>query len=134
MSYSIDLRQRVVSFVQKGGSKAEAARRFQVSLWCVFNWMKRKDLQPSPALRRVRKLDWQALKAHVHAYPDALLRERAAHFKVHINAIWYALCQMKISYKKKPQVWREKSLFVHGLSSEDRPPVLDQREVQNCLC
>ena len=105
MSYSLDLRQRVVSFVQQGGSKAEAARRFQVSLWCVFDWIKRNDLQPCPALRRRRKLDWNALKAHVQAYPDALLRERAAHFGVHHNAIWYALGQMKISYKKKFQVW-----------------------------
>ncbi|MBP0042770.1 MAG: hypothetical protein J7545_12470, partial [Roseofilum sp. SBFL] len=27
MAYSIDLRSRVVEFVKKGGSKAEAARR-----------------------------------------------------------------------------------------------------------
>ena len=129
MSYSIDLRQRVVAFVQEGGSKAEAARRFQVSLWCIFNWMQRKDLQPCPALRRVRKLNWQALKAHVQAHPDALLRERAAHFNVHINAIWYALSQMKISYKKKSQVWREKSFSSDGLPSETPPTVSDQRKV-----
>ena len=119
MSYSIDLRQRVIACVQQGASKVEAARRFQVSLWCVFNWIKREDLHPRPALRRVRKLDWRALNAHVQAYPDALLRERAAHFGVHHNAIWYALRQMKISYKKKPQVWREKSLSSDRLSSED---------------
>lgn len=41
MTYSIDLRKRVVEFVQKGGSKAEASRRYQVSLWCVNDWCKR---------------------------------------------------------------------------------------------
>ena len=127
MSYSIDLRQRVIAFVQQGASKVEAARRFQVSLWCVFNWIKREDLHPRPALRRRRKLDWTALKGHVQAHPDALLRERAAHFGVHHNAIWYALREMKISYKKKPQIWREKSLFADGVSSENASSVSDQR-------
>ena len=31
MTYSVDLRQRVVKFVEAGGAKAEAARRFSVS-------------------------------------------------------------------------------------------------------
>jgi transposase-like protein len=31
MGYSVDLRQRVIQSVRPGGSKAEAARRFQVS-------------------------------------------------------------------------------------------------------
>ncbi len=39
MTYSIDLRKRVVEFVQGGGSKAEASRRYKVSLWCVNDWL-----------------------------------------------------------------------------------------------
>ncbi|MEM7591421.1 MAG: IS630 transposase-related protein [Cyanobacteria bacterium P01_A01_bin.83] len=31
ITYSVDLRQRVVAFVEAGGAKAEAARRFSVS-------------------------------------------------------------------------------------------------------
>jgi hypothetical protein len=49
---------------------------------------------------KLRKLDWEALRAHVHAYPDALLRERAQHFRVHIHAIWYAMGCMNLIYKK----------------------------------
>ena len=36
MAYSIDLRERVVNFVKNGGSKAQAARKYEVSRWCVF--------------------------------------------------------------------------------------------------
>ena len=50
--------------------------------------------------RRRRKLDWEALKEDVRRYPDKLLRERATTFGVYINAIDYALKQMKITHKK----------------------------------
>jgi len=35
MTYSVDLREKVVAFVHHGGSQAEAARRFDLSLWWV---------------------------------------------------------------------------------------------------
>lgn len=47
MAYSIDLRQRVMGFVVDGGSKAEAARRFGVSIWCVHDGYGRADLAPT---------------------------------------------------------------------------------------
>jgi len=40
----------------------------------------------------------------VQKNPDSLLRERAKRFGVSINAIWYALKQMKLSVKKNPSV------------------------------
>ena len=98
MHYSIDLRQRVVDFVRGGGSKAEPSRRFKVSLWCVFDWLKRGDLSPQKVTRRHRKLDWEALRVHVQAYPDACLKERFEHFQGHIHAIWYALRRMKLTW------------------------------------
>ena len=104
MTYSIDLRKRVVEFVIDGGSKAEASRRYKVSLWCVNNWCKREDLTPQPQQGRKRKLDWEALSRHIQEHPDALLRERAQHFGVHTNAIWYASRQMKLTRKKNSQV------------------------------
>jgi len=41
------------------------------------------------------------LRAHVRDYPDALLRERTAHFGVRINAIDVALKAMKLTHKKR---------------------------------
>jgi len=49
-------------------------------------------------------LDWVALKKHVNDYPDALLRERASHFCVHIHAIEYAMKQMNLTRKKNSAI------------------------------
>jgi hypothetical protein len=49
-------------------------------------------------------LDKAALAAHVRDFPDALLKERAAHFGVHINAIWVALKSKRCSAALRLQV------------------------------
>jgi transposase len=102
MTYSVDFRKKVVVFVRSGGGQAEAARRFGISLWCVRDWLARKDLQPQQkGVPRQRKLDKDALRAHVRDEPDALLRERAVHFGVHMSVIGKALHQMKLTHKKR---------------------------------
>src|SRR5665213_2028008 len=99
MSYSVDLRERVVEYVSKGGSKAEAARIFVIGRDTIYRWLSADDLSPRPAKTRKRKLDKAALAAHVRDYPDWVLRERAAHFGVRINSIWSALQTLRISKK-----------------------------------
>lgn len=102
MAYSLDLRRRVVAFVEGGGSKAEAARHFSVSRVTVYAWLSMgSELKAGnyPARRRTR-LDWDALAQHVRDYPDLLLRERAAHFGVTANGIHHALKRLKITHKK----------------------------------
>ena len=64
------------------------------------NWCQRKNLTPAAQLGRKRKLDWEALAQHIQENPDALLRERAQHFRVHRSAIGYAQTQMKLTRKK----------------------------------
>jgi len=99
LSYSVDLRERAVSYVRGGGSRIEASRLFQVGRTTLYRWLNAPDLHPRPAKERRRKLDKAALAAHVRAFPDALLRERAAHFGVGVNAIWVALKKLKITKK-----------------------------------
>jgi transposase len=102
MTYSVDFRKKVVGFVRNGGGQAEAARRFDISLWCVRDWLARKNLQPQQqGVPRRRKLDKEALRAHVRDCPDAIVRERAAHFGVRYNSVWVALKAMKITHKKR---------------------------------
>jgi putative transposase len=108
MTYSVDLRKRVVAFVRAGGSKAEAARRFGVVRSCVYDWLSREDLKPKKQGRRKRKLDWAALERHIEEHPDLLLRERAAHFDVRIYSLQYACKQMRISHKKNLPLRRKK--------------------------
>ena len=99
MTYSLDIRERAVSYVKNGGQCTEASHLFKVGRKTLYNWLRAKNLHPQTGITRRRKLDRQALKVHVRDNPDALLRERAEHFGVRVNAIWYALKQMKIVKK-----------------------------------
>ena len=96
--YSQDLKERVVAFVQGGGSKSQAARQFKVSRWCVYEWLKAKKPQErKPFYTKINLLE---LQAHVETYPDAFLHERALHFGVTASCIFYALARLKITRKK----------------------------------
>mgnify|MGYP000356683360 CR=1 FL=1 len=108
MRCSSDLRKRVLDYVRGGGSKAAAARRFQVSRASVYNWLKAPDglAYQRPGPRHPRRLDWEALRAHVGQYPERTQKERARHFGVSRHCIWRALRQMGITWKKNTGVHR----------------------------
>lgn len=101
MPYSLDLRERVVNFVEEGGSVSKAAQIYQVSRATIYRWLSREDLKPTQVTRRKRKLDWEALKKDVEQNPDTKLVERAQKFGVRSSAIFYALRKMKITRKKR---------------------------------
>lgn len=99
MTYSLDLRERVVSFVETGGSKTEASRLYKVNRNTIYQWLTLDDLRPKPAVRRNRKINRELLRAHVERYPQAILRERAKKFNVSIAAISKSLKSMNIVKK-----------------------------------
>jgi len=96
MRCSTDLRKRVIEFVRGGGSKAEAARRFQVSRPSVYNWTGVPEglSYQRPGPKEPRRLDWAALHAPVKKYPAHTQQERARHFGVSRHGIWPALQRM----------------------------------------
>lgn len=102
MRCSRDLRKRVIEFVRGGGSKREAARRFQVSHARVYNWTGVVDglAYQRPGPQGPRRLDWQALRGAVAAHPDRTQQERARPFGVSRHCIWYALRRLGVSRKK----------------------------------
>jgi transposase len=100
MTYGLDLRERVVSFVSGGGSKAAASRDFKVSLWCVHNWCSRENISAKPHPNRVSKIDMKKLSRDLQDRPDAILRERAIEFGVTEQAIWHGLKRLKATHKK----------------------------------
>ena len=102
MRCSRDLRKRVIEFVRGGGSKATAARRFQVSRTSGYNWTSVPDglVYQRPGPKGPRRLNGAALHAHVEKYPDHTQQERARHVGVSRHCLWYALQQMHLSRKK----------------------------------
>jgi len=90
MSYSIDLRRKVIGYVEKGGSRVKACRIFGISRKTIYHWFHRENLAPTPAKTRRRKLDKFALAQHVRHHPDALLRERAGGELLESDLEWQA--------------------------------------------
>ncbi len=116
MSYSVDLRKRVLAYIAQGHTKYEASDAFGVGRATIYRWISAEDLSPKPAKTRHRKLDKAALEAHVREHSDMILRERAAHFGVRVNAIWVAMRQLDLR-KKNDAIRGEKSRRTHILST-----------------
>lgn len=104
MPYSLDLREKVVEYVENGGSITEAAKVFRIGRASIYRWLNRPQLEATKVKRRQRKLDWKALEKDVKENPDARLVERAQKFGVHPSAICYAFKKMKITRKKNNYV------------------------------
>jgi len=110
MSYSTDLRERVVDFVNNGGSKAEASRRFKVSRSTVYDWLVLQEetgsLQGVIYKRGANKLDEEALSAYVERYPDHYLYEIGEVFGLSPSGIFRALKRLRITLKKNDTLQR----------------------------
>ena len=103
MTYSTDLRKCVLDFIQTGGRKTEAARRFSVNRSTIYRGLAAEDpFSPEkPGPKSMRVLDEAALKKHVADFPDVTQNERASHFGVSESSIAYGLRKLGITRKKK---------------------------------
>ncbi len=79
MAYSIDLRKRVVDCVcTQQGTQLAAANLFNISLWCVKQWLKKDDLKPKkPGPTAPTQLSTQKLEQALDETPDATLSQYA---------------------------------------------------------
>ncbi len=102
MTYSIDLREAVISYINNGGSKSEAVRIFNISRDTLYRWLGMGDLRPKVHGERRRKIDKAALKAHAQEFPDMYLHERAAIFDVHTSSMGRMLKKLGIVKKRTP--------------------------------
>jgi len=109
MIYGIDLRLIVVNFVKSGGSKDEAAERFQVSRATVYSWLARNTLKPTKVTTRNGKINKQELIKYVENNSDTTLFECSKVFNVSMNAISKMFRKLKIV--KKNDVIQGKMLY-----------------------
>ena len=108
-AYGLDLRERVVKFIQAGGSKAEAARRFELGRSSVYRYLaagQTGTLAPKTSWGKWRKLDPNKLQAHVKKHPDATLKEIQQVFGVSHHAVWVRLGQLGFTLKKTHKISR----------------------------
>ena len=74
MSYSIDLRERVVKYRRAGHTIKETCEVFRVGNYAVSKWVKQYketgDLSNKPLNRGFKKIDPEKLKAYISEHPD----------------------------------------------------------------
>ena len=99
-AYSEDLRRRIVSSVEAGMPKAQAARTFSVSLSSVKRYVMRAErggsLAPKERLGAAPKLDGKSLKLleeDLRERPFATLRERCEYIGL-VTGIWVSRSTM----------------------------------------
>lgn len=104
MAYSVDLREKAVSLVEKGKPKEEVAELLEIGIATLYRWLKKKaageSLKPAKMSGFIRKIDPKMLAEYVKKYPDHTLMEMKQNLGFGINSIWYRLKQLKITRKK----------------------------------
>ena len=104
MSYSIDLREKVLKYVEKGGSISEAARLFDVSRPAIYQWIKKKktgSLRDNPPKRPWRKINPEEVIAFVEKHSDLTLAGYAKHFGIKSSSMFNVFKKLKITRKKR---------------------------------
>lgn len=98
MTYSTDYRQMILDKLEEGYSYRELAEEYRISTTTIQRW----KVQPEPKayVYTVYKIDGEALKADVEAYPDAYQIERARRFNCDQRTIGRALKRLGITQKK----------------------------------
>lgn len=112
--YSLDLRKRVLEYIDDTKDKAKASEFFKVGIATIYRWIARKrqtgNMAPSPKKAYKKKIDDQKLIAYVAQNPDHFLSEIAKHFGTTLQAIFYALQRLKITRKKRLLSIRKEAL------------------------
>jgi transposase len=120
--YSLDLRERVVAAVEKGGiSRHRAAAQFGLGTTTVINWVRRSRETGSVAPGKMGGHKPKAIAGEHRAWllertkqKDFTLRGLVAELaerglKVDYRSVWNFVHAEKLSFKKKPRRQRTRS-------------------------
>jgi len=123
MRYIVDLRQKVMSFIDEGNTIEETSRIFKVGKSTISKWKKLRlesgSLNNRPLNIGFKKIDPELLKKYVEEHPDAYLKEMAVQFGCSDVGIIKTLRKLKITRKKKSK-FSKNEMQTEGLNSERR--------------
>lgn len=112
-SYSVDLRERVLQYLEKNKNRKAASLLFQVGEATIYRWISRKkekgNVEPLRRPYVYKKIDDQRLIDYIEKNPDHFLSEISKHFSLTPQAIFYALKRLKITRKKSSRSTRKET-------------------------
>ena len=71
MPYSLDFRQKVINFVENGGTITKAAHTFGIGRASIYRQLSPPTLSATKVKSRQRKLDWKELEKDVKQNPES---------------------------------------------------------------
>jgi len=105
MAYSIDLRSRVIDFIEKGHTQEETGLIFNVGTATIKRWLlllsETGSLEKRTLNRTAPKFKSEKINSYIEENPDALLKDVAQQFGGSISGAFYALEHEKITLKKR---------------------------------
>jgi transposase len=115
-AYSVDLREKIIAAVERGMSKAQAARTFGVGATSVKRYVKLaeegKPLRPGKAPGKKAKLDESAMKLleeDMHTRPAVIYEKRADLLceLLGVRVSKSTICRMvrRLGYTRKKDQW-----------------------------
>ena len=103
--YSVDLREKVIAYLENNGDKTTASQLFQIGIATIYRWLSRKkkkgNVKPIRRKYAYKKIDDTLLVKYVEENPDKFLSEIAKQFSVTPQAIFYACKRLKLTRKKR---------------------------------
>lgn len=103
-AYSLDLREKVISFVKGGRSKREASQLFAIGEDTIYRWLrldKTGNLAPKKYKEYPRKIADAVLIEYVEKHPDHTLKEMGQAVGLHSSKVWKYLKRLGITRKKR---------------------------------
>ena len=105
MSYSRNLRERVLAYHKAGNSIEKTSEVFKVGTTTIKAWKKQLSdtgsLEKKELSRKPRKFESEKLRAYIKENPEATLAEIAKEFGGSKSGAFDALAREKITLKKQ---------------------------------
>jgi transposase len=111
-TYSNDLRERVIEYLNEGNGYNSASKLFKVSISAIGRWYRKYKGEGNSLPKKrggsKRKINLEMLEDYVKRNKDMRLKEAAEEFGVSIFTISYWLKSLGYSYKKKTfPMWKQ---------------------------
>lgn len=103
-TYSQDLREKVVTYIENNGDKKEAAKVFSIGLDTVYRWLrlrKNDDLKPKKRTSFYQVVDTQKLIDYIKNNSDHTITEIARALKLGRQTVCRWLGRLNITRKKR---------------------------------
>ena len=111
--YSIDLREKVIKYIESGNSQESASKIFRLNVSTVNRWWLRYKREGNYAAKKrpgkAPRVNASLVQDYVEKHPNFTSAEMGSHFGMTSGGAFYWLKKLGYSYKKKTlPTWKPK--------------------------